>query len=155
MQKNPINEGDSIQEPMTLQAYEDAVSLPDGIYPITNDAGTVLDASLIAYGNRTVEDALDDIRHIEFIADVSTTAQTYTRDPKYKEYMVSIDVSGYQENKYVPTTSSYLSHTMYASGSNYLFLEVDLRATSLKYSVAGGTGTFTTNIRSVKLYGIY
>lgn len=58
MQKNPINEGDSIQEPMTLQDYEDAVSLPDGIYPITDDAGTVLDASVIAYGNRTVEQAL-------------------------------------------------------------------------------------------------
>lgn len=61
MQKNPINEGDSIQEPMTLQDYEDAVSLPDGIYPITDDAGTVLDASVIAYGNRTVEDVLNEI----------------------------------------------------------------------------------------------
>lgn len=63
MQKNPINEGDSIQEPMTLQAYEDAVSLPDGIYPITDDAGTVLDASVIAYGNETVEDALKDLQY--------------------------------------------------------------------------------------------
>lgn len=81
MQKNPINEGDSIQEPMTLQDYEDAVSLPDGIYPITDDAGTVLDASIIAYGNETVEDALnsanDDITKSKY-NNISATVVSYT-----------------------------------------------------------------------------
>lgn len=76
MQKNPINEGDSIQEPMTLQDYEDAVSLPDGIYPITDDAGTVLDASVIAYGGGTVEDALNKIV-------VSTESITFNANGKY------------------------------------------------------------------------
>lgn len=77
MQKNPINEGDSIQEPMTLQAYEDAVSLPDGIYPITDDAGTVLDASVIAYGSDTVENTLSLLDEHRIIS-AGTTSLTVT-----------------------------------------------------------------------------
>lgn len=78
MQKNPINEGDSIQEPMTLQDYEDAVSLPDGIYPITDDAGTVLDASVIAYGGDTVDDALNGLNGVVVSGAVTGTSAKYT-----------------------------------------------------------------------------
>lgn len=50
-----------LNAPMTRQAFEDAVSLDDGIYPIEGDNdNAVLSSDMISHGNGTVEQAIDE-----------------------------------------------------------------------------------------------
>lgn len=61
MQKNPCRVDDPLQNPIDRESYEDAVSLEDGIYPITTDDSTIISSDMVKHGNGTVEDALDKI----------------------------------------------------------------------------------------------
>lgn len=61
MQKNPCRVDDPLQNPIDRESYEDAVSLEDGIYPITTDDNTIISSDMVKHGSGTVEDALNAI----------------------------------------------------------------------------------------------
>ena len=61
MQKNPCRVDDPLQNPIDRESYEDAVSLEDGIYPITTDDNTIISSDMVSHGSGTVEDALDSV----------------------------------------------------------------------------------------------
>ena len=61
MQKNPCRVDDPLQNPIDRESYEDAVSLEDGIYPITTDDNTIISSDMVKHGNETVEDALTNL----------------------------------------------------------------------------------------------
>lgn len=62
MQKNPCRVDDPLQNPIDRESYEDAVSLEDGIYPITTDDSTIISSDMVKHGSGTVEDALDELQ---------------------------------------------------------------------------------------------
>jgi hypothetical protein len=59
MQKNPCRVDDPLQNPIDRETYEDAVSLEDGIYPITTDDNTIMSSDMVSHGSGSVKDALD------------------------------------------------------------------------------------------------
>ena len=89
--------GEVIQNPIDRETYEDAVSLEDGIYPITTDDNTIISSDMVSHGSGTVEDALDKLTdeyiirnyaHNYSIADTSNTYwNPFTSD--------NIGISGY------------------------------------------------------------
>ena len=65
-----------IRDVMTFAAFEADNNLPDGIYGIKgdDDEQVVLDASMVAYGQGTVKDALDNSVQITVDSELSTTS---------------------------------------------------------------------------------
>lgn len=67
----------NLAEPMTAEDFEDAESLPDGIYPIESEDLTVISADMVKYdSSNTVEDK------IESIEDELVNAGTMKYDPE-------------------------------------------------------------------------
>jgi hypothetical protein len=64
MQKNPCRVDDPLQNPIDRETYEDAVSLEDGIYPITTDDNTIMSSDMVSHGSGTVEQALNERKPI-------------------------------------------------------------------------------------------
>lgn len=78
MQKNPCRVDDPLQNPIDRESYEDAVSLEDGIYPITTDDNTIISSDMVKHGNGTVEDALNNLIHeISFNGTTDATGNLY------------------------------------------------------------------------------
>jgi len=100
--------GDVIQNPIDRESYEDAVSLEDGIYPITTDDNTIISSDMVSYGSGTVEDALDEMK-IEF-ATVSGTTDTNalltTTIPTASIFVLSARYEGGTDGGVIPMTFS-------------------------------------------------
>ena len=65
-----------MQEPMSREDFEDAVSLEDGIYPITTDDNTIISSDMVKHESGTVEDKLNELdgRMVTTTTSGSTTA---------------------------------------------------------------------------------
>ena len=76
MQKNPCRVDDPLQNPIDRETYEDAVSLEDGIYPITTDDSTIISSDMVKHESGTVEDKLNELdgRMVTTTTSGSTTA---------------------------------------------------------------------------------
>ena len=65
---------DVFQDAMSLEDFEDAQNLGEGIYPITSDDSTVITADMVDYNGGTVSDVLDNIAPVETS---TTSSQAY------------------------------------------------------------------------------
>lgn len=74
MQKNPCRVDDPLQNPIDRESYEDAVSLEDGIYPITTDDNTIISSDMVSYGSGTVEDALNTLIGFSLVTETASIA---------------------------------------------------------------------------------
>lgn len=124
------------------------------LYEITTTvtAGT---SFVVGTNVKVADTVIEQIQHEEYIADLTTTAQSFERKAKYKQYKLTVDISGFIEDKYAPNNSLYVFQSFFLSTSNYISLEIDIHATSLKYTILGGAGSLYSGVRSIKLYGIY
>lgn len=92
MQKNPCRVDDPLQNPIDRETYEDAVSLEDGIYPITTDDNTIISSDMVKHGNGTVEDALNKMPfHTMSVPIASTVISSY-----YAQIATGLDTTKYK-----------------------------------------------------------
>lgn len=77
MQKNPCRVDDPLQNPIDRESYEDAVSLEDGIYPITTDDNTIISSDMVKHGSGTVADALDELNSSNSNGTITLTTTPY------------------------------------------------------------------------------
>ena len=93
--------------------------------------------------------------HIEKINDITQTAQTWSRNPKYKYYFVHARVGGSDEYKFfdpdLTPPNANLQITMYYDGSNNAFVAISVREDRLVFSITGSGYSVST----MSLYGVY
>lgn len=104
MQKNPCRVDDPLQNPIDRETYEDAVSLEDGIYPITTDDNTIISSDMVKHGNGTVEQALDELSSSPTYIGMFSNGDT-----------ISIDFSKYSVLYFVPVIHVTNAYTPFVS----------------------------------------
>lgn len=100
------------------------------------------------------ESASADGSNSDKLADITTTAKTWTPDDKYKYYLIVINVSGYVETYYLPKdkVGSPVIVDCYLNDDYHAGFNVDTSATGLKYTASiKGFGS----VQSAEIRGIY